>query len=432
MNKVVINTIFCLFVCVSISAQDTLYEQSRTLYINEQYEEALPLIKQCIENDSINYHLYVLQGKIQENLYKYKSAIDSYNHALRLNKANSEAKSALASLYLKIGQPEISEKLYSQLVKANPEVNRWKIHHANILLQLRKYEESLCLLQDVVSKDSLNWIIHRNMGNCYFKLNQFDSAVVCFRKSLNIYPNNTSYINLMKINIKQKNYTEAIKTGYEAVQVDSTKIEIWENIGLAFFLTGLNQNSIDAFNKILELGDTTYTTANHLGYLYYVTESYSKAVTYLDIALKHQPDELETMFILAKASEKCAEYDKSISVIAKIQEKVNQLDSLAINAEIIRGNVYRRKKRYEDAIKVYSAVLKVDPSHTVLMYTVAQIYDTSLNNKKNALKWYTRYLNNVFPEWEKKEPSQRIHYFVKNRIEELKIDLFFEKEPDKQ
>jgi tetratricopeptide (TPR) repeat protein len=356
----------------------------------------------------------------------------SYNHALRLNKENSDAKSALAALYLKIGQPALAERLYSQLVEANPEVNRWKIHHATILQQLGKYEESLCLLQDAVSKDSLNWLIHRNMGNCYVKLQQLDSAVVCFRKSLDIYPNSTSYINLMKANIKQKNYMEAISTGYEAIQIDSTKIEIWENIGLAFFLTDLPQNSIDAFNKILELGDTTYTTANSLGYLYYLTEYYGRAVTYLDIALKQQPGELKTMFLLAKASEACAEYDISISVIDEIQKKVQQLDSLAINAEIIRGNVYRWTKRYDDAVKVYSAVLKAVPSHTDLIYTVAQIYDVNRKNKKDALKWYIRYLNSVFPEWEKKEPKQRIHQFVKSRIEELKTDLFFEEKPEKK
>jgi tetratricopeptide (TPR) repeat protein len=399
--------------------------------MNEQNEEALLLIRQCIGTDSVDYRLFLLQGKIYENLHQYRPAMVSYNYALKLNEDNPDSKSSLAALYLKTGQPAVSEKLYAQLVEANPEVSRWKIKHANTLQILGKHEQSLRLLRDVISKDSLNWEVHRDMGNCYFKLNIFDSAVLCFEKSLNIYPNSTSSINLMKISIKQKDYIKAIETGYEAAQIDSTKVEIWENIGLAFFLMDLHPYSIKMFNKILELGDTTYTTANHLGYLYYATEDYAQAVKYLEIALKQQPDELGTMYLLAKSCELLTEFEKSISTVNSIRERVKQLDSLAVRAEIVRGNVFREQQHYEEAIKTYSAVLKADPSHTNLNITIAKIYDVNLQNKKEAINWYRRYLNKVFPEWEIKEPKQKIHLQVKNRIEQLKTDLFYE-EPEKK
>jgi tetratricopeptide (TPR) repeat protein len=431
MNKVYITAIFYLSFGISIYAQNNLYEQARTFYTNEQYEEALPLIRQSIESDSVDYRLFILQGRILENLIQYKPAIESYNEALRLNGENSEVKSLLAALYYKIGRLDISANMYNQLIEANPEITRWKISHASILQQLGKYEQSLRLLRDVVSKDSLNWTVYKDMGNCYFKLNKLDSAALCFTKSLDIYPNNISYINLMKINIINKNYLNTLNIGSEALKNDQTKVEIWQNIGLACFFMDMHQNSIDAFKIILELGDTTYTTSSHLGMLYYITGNDTLGIKYLEMALKQQPDELEIMYMLAKSYETVADFEKSISMIDAIQKKVRQLDSLAIRAEIIKGNVFRKQNHYEKAVKVYSDVLQTDPSRKGLDLIIAGIYDVNLGSKKDALKWYIRYLNKVFPKWEKQDPEESSYLRIKSRIEQLKTDLFFEMEENK-
>jgi tetratricopeptide (TPR) repeat protein len=230
----------------------------------------------------------------------------------------------------------------------------------------------------------------------------------------------------MKINIKQKNYPRAVEIGYEAAQIDSSKVEIWQNMGLAYFLMDLPQNSIDAFSKVLELGDTSYNTASHLGYLYYITGYYGRAVGYFEKALKEQPDELEIIYLLARAGELCADYKTSLSAVDDIQRRMKHLDSLAVRAELIRGNVFKGQKRYEDAVKTYSAVLKADPSQINLILTVAKIYDENLTNKKEAINWYSRYLNRVSPKWEQQDPERQSHLYFKNRIEQLKTDLFYE------
>jgi cytochrome c-type biogenesis protein CcmH/NrfG len=69
--------------------------------MNEQYEEALLLTRQCIGNDSVDYRLFLLQGKIYENLHQYRPATASYNYAMKLNEDNPDAKSLLAALYLR-------------------------------------------------------------------------------------------------------------------------------------------------------------------------------------------------------------------------------------------------------------------------------------------------------------------------------------------
>ena len=65
------------------------------------------------------------------------------------------------------------------------------------------------------------------------------------------------------------------------------------------------------------------------------------------------------------------------------------------------------------------------------MYSIATIYDYSLKNQKQALKYYNMFLN-AFPkepeqkkEESKKELNGTYYSAVKNRIEEIKTESFF-------
>jgi tetratricopeptide (TPR) repeat protein len=417
-----------LFYTLPLYAQNTCYEKSWTLYMHGQYEEALPVILQCIENNDKDYRLFVLQGRIQENLYRYDKAIAAYNRALQLNDENTEIKSLLATLYLKLGRTDVAINLYAQLTAAEPTVNRWKMDYAAILQSLGKTGQALELLHNVALTDSLNWVVQRDMGDCYFRLNRFDSAVICYEKSLKIYPNNRSFLQLMKINIKNREYQEAVRTGREMVKIDSTNVEVWKNMGLAYFFRDMGQNAIESFEKAVELGDTSYVTCSHLGFLYSPTD-YKLGIKYLEIALKHKPEDMSVMYYLAVVYEMRGEFDKSIALIDKINETVQQYDTVRIKAEILRGYAYEQRRRYEQAVKIYTTVIKTDPSRTDIYRRIAEIYHWFLDKKKDAVYWYSQYLNKIDPKWETKSKSENYSYkFIIERIEKLKVDLFFEEE----
>jgi tetratricopeptide (TPR) repeat protein len=398
-----------------------------------QYEEALPAVQQCIESGGDDYRLLLLQGKIQESLYRYDRAIYSYSQALRLNDEVTEIKSALAALYAKLGQNSIAAGLYAQLAAAEPEVNRWKMNHATVLQASGKHRQALNLLLKVASTDSLNWIVQRDMGDCYFRLNQPDSAAVCYQKSVDSYPNNRSFIQLMRINIKNKKYQEATQTGREALKLDSTNAEVWKQMGLAYFFRDMKLNALKTFGKALSLGDSSYVTCSHLGLLAYPMNC-EAGIHFLQMAVRQKPDELSAMFYLACAYGNCKQLDKSFALLdtinRKIEDMIKEYDTIHIRAEIERGDIYRNCMHYDEAIGTYLAVLREDPSQTELYSIIADIYNYALHKKKEALDWYIRYMNKFDTEWETKEIDEKSpkQNNIKNIIERLKIDLFFEEE----
>jgi tetratricopeptide (TPR) repeat protein len=407
-------------------AQNTCYESSWMLYMQGQYEKALSSIRQCIVEDSADYRLFLLQGNIQENLYQYDKALVSYNQALQLDEENKALKSSLAALYTKTGRIDLSAGLYAQLAEAEPENLHWKMKSTGALQSLGKHQQALEILRDVVRKDSVNWVIQREMGDCYFRLNNFDSAAIFYRKSLDAYPNNKSFIQLMRIKIKNEDYVAAIKTGREAVKFDSTNVEAWKQMGRAYFLINMKQNAIAVFDKAVALGDTSYLTCSHLGLIHH-SEDYTLGIKYLEIALRQEPKDLAIMYYLSLAYKFGREFDKSIALLDKINKDIKPYDSIRIIAAIERGAVYRSQKRYSEAVKVYSEVLKSDPSQIGLYYSIADMYQYNLDKKKEALEWFIRYINKLDPKWETNVYEENtVLQYTKDRINRLKTDLFFE------
>ncbi|WEK18392.1 MAG: tetratricopeptide repeat protein [Candidatus Pedobacter colombiensis] len=79
------------------------------------------------------------------------------------------------------------------------------------------------------------------------------------------------------------------------------------------------------------------------------------------------------------------------------------------------GDSYENLNQNKEALEVYKKGLLFENNGS-LYYNIALLYEDKLNDKKNAIGYYTQYLNSI------KDPEkQRRHVaYIKNKIEELK------------
>ncbi|WP_316817439.1 tetratricopeptide repeat protein [Pedobacter nyackensis] len=79
------------------------------------------------------------------------------------------------------------------------------------------------------------------------------------------------------------------------------------------------------------------------------------------------------------------------------------------------GDSYESMKQNKEAIETYKRGLLFENNGS-LYYSIALVYEDKLNDKKNAISYYTQYLNSI-----KDTEKQKRHIaFIKNKIEELK------------
>ncbi|MNL26733.1 hypothetical protein D3C87_1482810 [compost metagenome] len=78
------------------------------------------------------------------------------------------------------------------------------------------------------------------------------------------------------------------------------------------------------------------------------------------------------------------------------------------------GDSFEMTSKNEDANAAYKKGLQFENNGS-LLYNIALLYETKLNDKKNAINYYEQYLKTIDGD---KQP--RLVIFIKNKIADLK------------
>lgn len=423
----------CILFCTSLTAQQTDVDRALLAYTSGRYEEALVAIQSCITRDTANYRYTFLKGRILENLYRYDEAIAEQRKALRMNSGSIEAQAALASLYFLSGQPDVSAQFYEQLVTAEPQINRWKMNWATALYAAGKPERALEQLISVEQTDTTNWLVYKNMGDCYYRLDSLIQTYENYFRALQLYPYNKNlYGTLMRLFVTNEDYLGALAVGEKAIAIDSTNVEAWKYLGVAYRRTGNNLEAYRAFVRTLALGDSSLTTCSHFGALSYQMQNNYEAEKYLFKAYLLDPKDMFTMALLATTYGHTGKAQKGLDILDKIDSLIAKTDTIGMQANIRRGTLFYRLFRYEDAAKCFITATKQFPKNPRYFYEVALCYDKA-RNKKLALEWYLAYLKKVDPKWATREWTEKeleklgFVNIAMERVQSLQTDLSSEK-----
>ena len=434
-------SLLCFMFCTTLTAQQADYERAWAAYTSGRYEEAFMAIEQCVALDTGNYRYLFLKGKSLENLYRYGEAIAAQQKALKINPDGMEAQAALASLYLISGQPEESTRFYERLAAAEPQVNRWKMSWATALLAAGQPQSALEQFKTVVETDSANWLVYKYMGDCFFRLNDYYPSFHNYYTALTLYPNNkTLWGTLTRLLVTHDHTAGAIEVGNEAVAIDSTNVEVWKYLGVAYYKTGETRPAYQALQKALALGDSSFTTFSHYGILnYHIAQNrmgvqyFRDAEKYLEKALQLNPNDINTMNYLATTYGYTGKDQKGLDIFVDIDKRIAEFDSIGMKANIQRGHLLRNLRRNQEAANAFITAIKDFPKDIENIFHVATCYDRA-SNRKLAIDWYTRYLEKIDPRWATKQWTKQelnkyeLAEYAMNRIKSLREDMFWEGE----
>ena len=243
---------------------------------------------------------------------------------------------------------------------------------------------------------------------------------------------------LTRILVTNNQIEGAIDVGEEAVAIDSTNVEAWKNLGVAYYKEGITSSAFDALQKTLALGDSSLTTISHFGVINYHLGQrsgnllrYREAEKYLEKARELDPNNVTTMNYLASTYGYIGKSQKGLDILDELDVMIANFDSIGMRANIERGHLLRRLNRNNEAANAFIAATKDFPKDLQNFYQVGICYDRG-GNKRLAIEWYSRYLEKIDPQWATKqwtEAELKQHEFIdisKNRINTLRTELFFE------
>lgn len=213
----------------------------------------------------------------------------------------------------------------------------------------------------------------------YFKMNFFDKAKRVLEPALAADSGNLRLLKMkMPINMASRNYPEAIKTGHVLLNYGDSSTFVLNNLAKSFFLSLDYPNALKYFLIIQDKAFDNEGLYYNIGLSYRGVKDFKNAVPYFEKAIKEG------------ISPKIATY---YGLLGDSYESVNQNESA--------NKAYKKGLQFEN--------------NGSLLYNIALVYETKLNDKKNAVNYYDQYLKTINP---KEQP--KLISFIKNKIEELK------------
>lgn len=320
--------------------------------------------------------------------------------------------SQLAYANMMAGKLPEAEKNYLKLHDKQPQNLPVLFSLANINLRRGNDEKAKAYYMDILKIDSTNFTVYKQLANLnkgemnltkigylekaneinpidpdvvfdlcelYFKMNFFDKASNILQPALDADSTNLQLLKMkMPISMASKKYDEAIKTGEKLLSYGDSSTFVLNNLGKSYFFNLDYKNALKHFLVIESKSMDSEALYYAIGLSYRGLKDYKNAIPYLEKAIQEG------------ISTKIASY---YGLLGDSFEGVNK------NTEA--NAAYKKGLQFEN--------------NGSLLYNIALVYETKLNDKKNAIDYYEQYLKTINP----KEQTKLIG-FIKNKIAELK------------
>ncbi|MBC8044564.1 MAG: tetratricopeptide repeat protein [Rhizobacter sp.] len=200
----------------------------------DKSESAIFYAKKAVDLDSINIWYTELLGQVYYETRSYDAAAAQFIRLAERQPTNIAWFVTLAEIYIAADRPDDAIKVYDRITYTiSPEL---EIFYRKLLLQsqLKRYEDCVLTLQEMILLDPENPELYRTLGDTYTKLNKPKEAAAAYSELLTRNPDDVkALIATSETFIKQKDwaaFSESIDKIFK-----SAKLSFDEKMGIGDF-----------------------------------------------------------------------------------------------------------------------------------------------------------------------------------------------------
>jgi tetratricopeptide (TPR) repeat protein len=332
-----------------------------------------------VPNTQRSAKLYSALGYTYEQQKEYKNAIESYRHAIELDRDNLDAIRGLAQNLLNDGQSDAALEQYKVIADANPEDAQTYVRIAEIYRKQGKFDLALENLKKAGSMVQDSFEVPYNIAAIYQAQGRYDEAIPIMRDLLK------------KSEKADGKYTNGEK---------SNRAVFLERLGTIYRDQGNYQSAIEPFREIVALGGDENIERGYQQIIdtWREAKEWQKATAAAQEAVQKLPNSRDLKMVLAAQQADMGDADKALkdvramlkgngsaddrqvyitlaqmctrlrrfSEAEQALDKAEQLSSKPDDKEYIwflRGSTFERDKRYPEAESQFKKVLASDPDH---------------------------------------------------------------------
>lgn len=376
--------------------------------------------------DSLDNREKVLsEARYLKSIFKTDEAVEKLSALVGQTAFDEDALFELADCHFQSGDYESAAATYSLLSSNAPGNILYKIRQMQTYSRLKEWSKSIqagheALLLDTIPAE-LSFV-----GDSFRQLEQSDSAIWYYRRSLAIKPHNETVVaKAVNVLIGKADYDGAIYLTEEFLADDPDNSLIAPLQGVSYYRKGDYDSAINVFQRQEDIGNDSYPIHFYLGQCCWHTNVLYRAEEELLAAWQIDSSDVNLAYSIAavksdayKSFEKEVKpwLDKAVAMLqpdAQTMSRIHQYYGLGY---------YRTMKSWDQAIGHYKEAYRYNPNFISAISTIAYCYEQK-KDYKQALAWYEKYLKVATPE-------SKGYVFAVESVRYLKGELFMEGEAE--
>ncbi len=235
--------------------------------------EAVDIYADAIEKAPGFIPLYCILGDLYRTLGQFDDAITEYKMAIWLDSLNIPAYRSLCQAYEELGDYDNAIEIYKKLIKIMPNMPDVHANLANILYVKGDVEGAISHYQTAITLNPRKqWtsVINQTLGFVYQEAkNDLDAAIGSYHSAYLLTPQDLDiYINLGSAFYDKEDTDNALAIYRNALDLDPKNANIHCNLGFLFWGKGNLDEAIKEYNLAIEYNPEYSIAYNNLGVIY--------------------------------------------------------------------------------------------------------------------------------------------------------------------
>lgn len=366
-----------------------LREYADLLIQTGKIKQASKVYDQLLKIEPNNQDLQLEKADILIYLKQYKPAIDIYNKLEQKLGIVAEIVLQKQKLYLAQGNYLAAEKEMENLIAKYPNDPEYYGMFAEYYLTINKKEKALKMFEKVLELDPLNPIIHLALANYYQELGDntksYEYLKLAFKNPEVEMDNKIkimlSYYDLSASRPERKK--EADELMDILLQVHPQDPKVWSMRGDFLLRDGKIDETIFAFEKVLEFQNDKYPVWNELLILYNEKADYNKLENQSAKAIELFPSMPVFYYYNGYANYIKGNYDKALESYITGKDLVVGDPEMKVSFLVGIANVYNEQKKNSEAESYFESALNIQGNNIDVLTSYAYFL---CNTKKDMVK----------------------------------------------
>ena len=361
------------------------------------------------------------EARYLKSIYRTDDAIEKLSALVQPGAMDEGVLAELADCHFQSGAYEDAAGTYFLLSSRFPDNLLYKIRQMQANYRLRDYPQSILAGRAVLQRDSIPAVVSF-VGDAFKQINQPDSALWYYRRSLALKPYNETVVSkAMGILLDKEDYDGAITLSEPFLAEDPDNTTIAPLQGLAYYRKSDYETASKVFQRQEDIGNDTYPIHYYLGQSYWHTLVIYRAEQELLAAWQIDSTDVNLAYsIAAVKKEAMRPFDQEVKPWLDKALKMMEPDPATmsrIHQQYALG-YYGRDKYWDKAIEHYKEAYRYNPKFISALSTIAYCYQQK-KEYKQAIEWYEKYLKVA-------TPGSRGYEFAADNLKYIRAEKFME------